>query len=299
MKILITGANGYIGSALMCAFKEKHEVIGLVRHSPGADHSYLLFNDICAVTAADVSGFECVIHASGMAEVTAEGSELHRVNVEGAKAIASACREAGVERLINLSSVKAAGEGSVGSRVLDQPTSAYGQSKLQAEKAINALLEGSKTRAVHLRFPLAYGPGVQNNFKKLIGLSGSKLPLPLASLTAQRSYCFVGNLIRLIERQLASPTSESVVYVADPEPLTLPKLLAGLSKVQGLKLRLMWFPEVLLQLVVRLVKPSYANQLFGDAVVDISATQKAFPEWRPILTLDALEFLEIGRDGRI
>ena len=299
MKILITGANGYIGSVLMRALEESHEVTGLVRHSQDSERSYRVIKDICAIIAADVSGVDCVIHAAGIAESTAHGAELQRVNVEGAKAVASACREAGVARLINLSSVKAAGESNVGPSLLDQPTSAYGQSKLQAENEVNTVFEGSIARAVHLRFPLVYGSGVQNNFKKLIGLSGSKLPLPLASLTAERSYCFVGNLIRLIELELATPTTESVVYVADSGPLTLPELLAGLSKVQGHQLRLMRFPKVVLELVVKLLKPSYATQLFGNAVVDISDTQKALPEWQPISTLDALGYLEIGRDGRI
>ena len=299
MKILITGANGYIGSALMRALGESHEVIGLVRHSPVTEHSYLLINDVCAITAADVSGFECVIHAAGISESAAEGTELQRVNVEGAKAVARACCEAGVRLLINLSSVKAAGEGSVGSRLTDEPTSAYGQSKLQAEKEINAVLEGSQTRATHLRFPLVYGPDVQNNFKKLVSLSGSKLPLPLASLSAERSYCFVGNLIQLIELELATQTSDSIVYVADPKPVTLPELLAGLSRVQGCKLRLMPLSEGSLKIVVKLIKPGYLNQLFGNAVVDLSATQKSFEDWQPVSTLDALEYLEIGRDGRI
>lgn len=302
MKILLTGANGYIGRALMLALAASHEIIGLVRHSPDTEFSYRLINDICTITAADVAGVECVIHAAGIAEATADETELQRVNVEGAKCVARACREVGVRLLINLSSVKAAGEGSVSSRGLDQPASAYGQSKLQAENEITAVLEGSKTHVVHLRFPLVYGPDVKNNFAKLIGLSGSKLPLPLASLTAERSYCFVGNLIQLVELELTlSPNVDagSVVYVADPEPMTLPKLLADLATVQRRKLRLMRFPEGLLEFVVKLIRPGYVNQLFGEAVVDVLATQKSFEDWQPISTTDALEYLKIGRDGRI
>jgi len=299
MKILITGANGYIGSALTRALGESHEITGLVRHLSDTKHSYQVIGDICGINAEDVSGFDCVVHTAAVAETTANQAELQRVNVEGAKCIARACHDAGVKRLINLSSVKAAGEGNVGCLVPDQPTSAYGLSKLQAEKEINAVLEGSKTRVVHLRFPLVYGVDIQNNFKKLIDICRSPVPLPFASLTASRSYCFVGNLIQLIEQELMAPESDLVVYVADPGPMTLPALLAELSSLQGYKMRLMRFPEALLEIGVRLAKPSYAKQLFGNAVVDVSATQRSFKDWQPISTVDALRYLEIGRDGRI
>ncbi|MFT7141199.1 MAG: nucleoside-diphosphate-sugar epimerase [Sulfitobacter sp.] len=299
MKILITGANGFIGSALMCALEKSHEVIGLVRRAQNLPFNYSVIDDICQITADDLVGVACVIHAAGIAETGADEAELQRVNVEGAKCLAIACRKAGVAQLINLSSVKAAGEGSVGPDVADQPDSAYGRSKHLAEVEIDSVTAGSDTQVVHLRFPLVYGPEVQNNFQKLIRLSKSWLPLPLSSLTAKRSYCFIGNLIELIESHLGSASAEAVIYVADAEPMTLPALLAELARVQGNRPMLIPFPESLLKLVVKLIKPGYSNQLFANAVVDISSTRDLFKDWKPKTTVDALSYLEIGRDGRI
>jgi nucleoside-diphosphate-sugar epimerase len=299
LKILVTGANGFIGSALMRALVQRHEVIGVVRDSMNLSSKYRLIDDICNITADDLSGITCVVHAAGVAETGADEAELQRVNVEGARHLAIACRDANVSQLVNLSSVKASGEGCVGPDSPDQPTSAYGRSKLLAEDEINSVIAGSNTKIVHLRFPLVYGPGAQNSFLKLIYLSSSRCPLPLASLSAQRSYCFIENLTRMVELQLRSGLAVPIVYIADQSPKTLPAMLIGIGRAIGRQPMLIPFPESLMKFVVKIIKPKSTSQLFDSSVVDISSTRKYFKDWNPMSTEDALKYLEFGRDGRI
>lgn len=300
MKILITGANGYIGSRLVAALAVQHDVVGLVRQVPGNQNVNLEFRvlgDICAVQASDLEGIECVIHTAGIADASGYASDLQRVNVDGSRALAKACLESDVRLFINLSSIKAAGEGSVGAGCPEKPISAYGQSKLAAEEAIDEILDDSQIEACHLRFPLVYGEGVENNFRMLVKLAQSRWPLPIGALTARRSYCSVDNLISLVREFIRSEQTSGVVYLADAEPISLPDIISAIGAQMGKKPQLVKFPAGLLKIGVKLLKPEYLNQLFTDSVVDISETRERFPGWEPVSTRECLSFLGNVRDG--
>jgi nucleoside-diphosphate-sugar epimerase len=296
MKILITGANGYIGSLLALALADEHDVVGLVRRVPDRAVETLTFRTVSGINQvqpSDLQDVECVIHTAGIADAGGEASDLQRVNVGGSRALATACLESGVRQVIHLSSVKAAGEGNVGPDCLNQPFFAYGQSKLAAEQAFEEVLAGSAIQLCHVRFPLVYGEGVENNFKQLVRLARSRWPLPIGDLSAKRSYCCVETLVSLIQELIGSGEASGVLYVADPQAFTLPEMISEIARHSGNSSRIVKFPESLLRLAVKLLKPGYFNQLFTDAVVDASETKKRFPDWEPVSYKEALRFLKI------
>lgn len=282
MKIAITGANGYLGSSLTSALSKSHDVLALTRKT--------VHKSLFELDKSHLPGIDCLIHAAGVADSRADPERLIRGNVELSAHVARVCAEAGVPRVFNLSSIKACGEGNVGATVSDAPGSAYGKSKLEAEYAFEQAVTGSSTRVKHIRLPLVYSKLATNNFSRLVALSRSKFPIPVAAFSSNRSYCSVRNLISYCVAELESQNSQGIVYVGDAEPIRLGELVSALAAVQGHRLVEMPLPEALLRLVVSAVKPNVKSQLFEDAIVSVASTEA----WQPLTTAEYLrqEFAE-------
>lgn len=229
MRVLVTGAGGFIGSHLCPALA-------------AAGHEL----------RASVEGSEAVVHLANIAHTSASPAQLHRVNVEGTIAQAKAALAAGARRFVYLSSIKA---GSAGD--------AYGRSKAIAEQA---LLQLPGLEAVILRPPLVYGPRVKANFLALLRAVDRGWPLPLASIANRRSFVYVGNLVDAILRCLESTARGKTYAVADGAPVSTPELCRAIARALGRPARLFAFPPALLRLVpgmARLVE----SQEVDDAAI--------------------------------
>jgi nucleoside-diphosphate-sugar epimerase len=212
MRILVTGARGFIGGHLCPALA-------------AAGHEL----------AAAVEGCDAVVHLANIAHVNASPADLHRVNVEGTIAQARAALAAGARRFVYLSSIKAA-----------QPEDAYGRAKSIAEQA---LLQLEGLEAVVLRPPLVYGPRVKANFLALMRAIDRGWPLPLASIENRRSLIYVGNLVEAILVCLGGPAQGKTYAVNDGAPLSTPELCRAIGRALGRPARLFAFPPALLGLV--------------------------------------------------
>jgi nucleoside-diphosphate-sugar epimerase len=214
MRILVTGASGFIGSHLRPALA-------------AAGHEL----------RAGVAGCDAVVHLANIAHTTASPRELHRVNVEGTLAQAQAAAAAGARRFVYLSSAKAA-----------LPADAYGHAKRIAEQGLIAM---PGLEPVILRPPLVYGPGVKANFLALMRALDRGWPLPLASVRNRRSLVYVGNLVDAILRCLARAAPGAVYAVADGPPVSTPDLCRALARALGRSARLLRCPPGLLRLAPR------------------------------------------------
>ncbi|MDH5284336.1 MAG: NAD-dependent epimerase/dehydratase family protein [Gemmatimonadota bacterium] len=310
MRVLVTGASGFVGRHLVPALVDGGHVVRATcrpgRRAPlgtGAAE-WTPLHDITSETewAVAVRGVDAVVHLAGLAHQIGPGaetreSEFQRVNARGTERLAEASRRAGVRRVVMVSSIAVLGpyQGTPFTEASPcAPDTAYGRSKLEGESAIRRLLAEGETDWCILRPPLVYGPGNPGNMARLLRLIQRGLPLPLGRIEASRSYIYVGNLTDLLVRCLTHPAASRRIFVVDDgEPVatqTLIRLLAGYAgKAACLVPVWPWVLRALgragdhLQgLLGRSVGfDSYAiDRLMGSLVIDSRAVQSAL-EWTP------------------
>lgn len=217
MRILVTGASGFIGGHLGPALA-------------AAGHEL----------RTSIEGCDAVVHLANIAHAAASPRELQRVNVDGTIAQANAALAAGARRFVYLSSIKAA-----------RPVDAYGRAKAEAERG---LLRIAGLETVILRPPLVYGPRVKANFLSLMRAIDRGWPLPLASVHNRRSLIYVGNLVDAIERCLQGAARGKTYAVSDGAPVSTPELCRALGRALGRPARLWPFPPMLLRLAPGLAR---------------------------------------------
>ena len=97
---------------------------------------------------------------------------------------------------------------------LPRPADAYGRGKLASERALAEVADQTGLELVILRPPLVYGPGVGGNFRALVRLAGSGMPLPFAALDNRRSFIHADNLTDLIAVSALHPAAPGQVLLA-------------------------------------------------------------------------------------
>lgn len=295
--IASTGASGFVGTALTTALAARgHPVTALSRSdaspSPAIKvRAFAGFDDAAALRAA-LESIEVVVHLAARVHVMREDeadplAAFRRVNVEGTRAVYAAAREAGVRRVVYLSSVKAMGEGGPKPyRESDapRPIDPYGISKLEAERVLAEGRALGGPEYVVLRPPLVYGPGVRGNFRRLLRLAALSgyLPLPLGRIANQRSLVSLGNLVSAIETVAVHPAAADKTYlVSDGEDLSTSELITGLAVGMGRPARLLPCPVSLVRMLATVAgRKQEAERLFGSLMVDSSLVRDELG-WAP------------------
>lgn len=302
VRVLITGANGFVGSAL-CGYLRAHghDVVATVRRrdlhlDATAVH---VVADINAGTewARAVNDVEAVVH---LAAVTHAGADtpperFHRVNVEGTLRLAREAVAAGVQRFVFMSSIKVNGERSpladgVPTRLsgLDQPhpQGFYGTSKWAAEQALFELGAAAPLDVVVLRPPLIYGPGHKGNMLRLMRWVARRVPLPLAGVANRRSLLFVGNLVAAVALAVSRPGIPSAAYTLADIDLSTPTLIELVARHLQVRANLFHVPQGLLRAAVRLAGAEAAvARLTSSLLVDSSAAAHALG-WQPAIDVE-------------
>src|SRR5258708_2999177 len=210
MRILVTGASGFVGTALCRELLARgHTVRAAVRRlvPPSAgplELHQVLVPDIGVEfdRRALVDGVGAVVHLAAIAHRSnSHDGELRRVNCDAAIRLAEAA-DGFVRRFVFLSSVKVHGEDSGSGTYTEDdaldPQDSYGRSKLEAERALTDTAARCGIELVIVRPPLVYGPEVKANFLRLLRWIDSGLPLPFASVRNRPSLFYVRNPVNPI-----------------------------------------------------------------------------------------------------
>ena len=300
-RILVTGAGGFIGRALCYGLAARgHRVIaglrrGLSEGTPPIEGGEpRILGEIAP--GRDWSGalgdVDIVIHLAQRAHRRAAGAALAG-EPEAAAALARGLAQAGGRRLFYMSSIKAMGEATPPGRRFcaddpPRPGDAYGTAKLASEQALVAVAEETGLELVILRPPLVYGPGVGGNFRELVRLSGSGLPLPFATLTNRRSLIFLDNLVHLVAEAALHPAAAGrVLLVADGTDLSIPELIRILAQGQNRTARLFALPDAVFAALRRLpgLGPVVSRLSLSLQVDD--AQTRALLGWSPPIAAEA------------
>jgi nucleoside-diphosphate-sugar epimerase len=301
MKILITGATGFVGSALVSLLKKQGHQLVLVGHHVSAHETA----EIHAVNLEDqidwqplLHGCDVVVHLAARVHVMKENIEnatekYYQVNVEATQQLAEQALKAGVKRFVYLSSLKVNGEFNANGRAFDEgdapnPVGPYAQSKHKAEQILFELAKNSALEVTVIRPPLVYGPNVRANFYSLLSIVYKQIPLPLAQIKNLRSYVYVENLVDFIEKCLEHPQAvNQCFFVSDSKELTTTQLIRACADALGVKTRLFYFPQGLLRLVCKLFrKDDFYQRLCGDLTVNINKANRLLG-WKPPYTVEA------------
>lgn len=301
-RILVTGATGFVGRALVEALVNAgYEVTAALRDGrippawPPAVRAVEV-GDIAGDTdwRQALDGVERIAHLAGIAhqpiaEDAATAARYHAVNVAGTAGLATAASQAGVARLVLLSSIKVNGETTTKRAFTEQdvpaPRDIYGRSKWQAEKSLAQIAATTTLSYTVLRSPLVYGPGVRGNFASLIRLCDSPWPLPLGAIHNRRSLIARGNLVSALIAALTHPAAANQTFLLrDGEDLSTTDLVRHLRQALGRPARLLPIPAGLLGGALRLSgHGAMADRLLGSLAID-DAKIRALLNWRPPAT---------------
>jgi nucleoside-diphosphate-sugar epimerase len=297
-RILVTGATGFIGRALVPHLVRSGYAVRAASRTPQPSRE-----NVESVTSPDLAGradwaplldsIDMIVHAAAIAHTRgADATAYDSINHRGAVALAQAA-QGKVERLVFLSSIRAQSGAAAGEPLTEardpQPTDAYGRSKLAAEEALARL----NAPAVILRPVLVAGPRPGGNLATLLRLARLQLPLRLDALNGRRSLVALADLCAAVAHVLADRTHIGETYiVAHPEPIRIGDMFAALREGLGRKPVGLVVPGKLLRAALEFARMSDArDKLFGDLVA--SPAKLMATGWAPQIPPRAA-LVEIG-----
>ena len=297
--LALTGATGFIGQHLLRELPKRGYRLRVLLRRPSTipiGSASAVVGDLARPVnmAAALADVEAVIHSAGIAHAMSglPEDDYRLLNTEATIALARAAQRAGAKRFVFLSSIRAQCGPSAADVLtedsLPQPTDAYGRSKLAAEQGLAQL----DLDWIALRPVLVYGPGVKGNMAELLRLARGRYPLPLGALTAKRSLLGLDNLVAAVDAVLNAPAPlRRALIVADPEPFTIPEMVAAMRQGLGRRRGIFSVPPPLVEMALRSMGRSEIYQrLAGSLVADPSALMRL--GWTPpVATHDGLAAL--------
>lgn len=273
MKILVTGASGFVGKELTAELDRRGISYGIYNRETDEPKSFKDFSAIVHLAAKvhDMNYPKLESFIPGNVELTE-------------KLINRAVKDC-VPHFLFLSSIKVNGEERDEPYFeveVPAPKDSYGLSKWMAENIIKDFCKkiNSTTCYTIIRPPLIYGAGVKGNLRALMKLAKLPVPLPLGGIRNKRSYIALSNLVDLIIYCLVHPeeSSNKTILANDGSDYSTSELLKILS---GFRIRLFTVPTSFYKLFLKLLgRETHFNKIFGSLTIDPTNLKNTL-KWKP------------------
>ncbi|MGC8687534.1 MAG: NAD-dependent epimerase/dehydratase family protein [Candidatus Micrarchaeia archaeon] len=277
-RILVTGASGRLGSAIIKALSPGNEIVAMVQQADKPIEGVKNFAaDITSKQSIDSAfeGIDTVIHLAGIVSQYRFGKKaIMNVNVNGTKNVVDACKEHGVKRIVFASSVDV--YGSKRKDVLNEssetkPSDYYGKSKLLAEQAIM----GSDMQYAILRMAAIYGPGFEGSFFKVFNAIAKRKAYIIGSGSNNLALLHINDAISAFS--LSAITSSSGIYnISDGNSYTQLQLYSIAAKMLGVEYKFKHINQIIAMIIARLKGFDIDELRFitSNRVIDISKAKK-------------------------
>lgn len=295
MKVILTGATGFIGKHLW-SFLLKHdfEVISIVRDRESElcrDNRCLTYEEFYQLGESELPGVDAVIHLAGAAHKNFSDQDAKETNETLTKNMVSKSKYLGVKRFIFISSLGIYHEQSEMIDLDTVPSNTKKNTnlyKLKAENIVKSAFLDCSTDYVIIRLPLVYGEGVKANFASLMNLVSKGIPVPFGRIDAnRRSLVSVANLVDLIMTCIDHPKAANQVFlVSDDNDVSTAEMVKQISNALAKPNRVLSVPLWCYKLSAKLFgKEEVINRLLGSLQVDITHTKETL-NWTPPQTLE-------------
>jgi nucleoside-diphosphate-sugar epimerase len=277
----VTGGSGFLGRALVAALGARGHEVRVLRRRPGASGELAADLSREDPPAAALAGVRTVFHLAALTHAEARAgseSDYEALNVEGTRRVLDAALAAGARRFVFVSSVKAMGEGGpqrIEEDAEPRPTTAYGRSKLAAERLV--LAAADRLHATVLRLPMVYGPEQKDgNLARLLAAMARGLFPPPPRTANRRSMVHRDTVVEALLLAAADPRAAGRTYVVtDGAPYGTRELYDWAREAIGRRPSALATPAALLRVAAR--AGDLAGRLLGRAVpFDSEAFEKLF-----------------------
>jgi UDP-glucose 4-epimerase len=258
MKILVTGAAGFIGSHLIESLDtEGHEVVSFVK--PFTDKSFIAntktdiiygdLNDIGALKNA-TEGVDVAYHLAAIPnwKTSVSQREYRDVNIEGVRNISEACRLNGVKRILFTSSLEAVGPSINGSPVDEKtephPKNIYGKTKLEGEKIAKEYYEKYGIEIIIVRLPMVYGPRNLLHLKRyFMTVKRGYYPI-VGTGDALMEACYVKNAVYGLKLAMEKGKPGEIYFVSDERSYRFKEVITAIARQLDVNVKFLSMPVV-------------------------------------------------------
>ncbi len=310
MKVLLTGATGFIGKKLIDLLSSNNdiEITVSTRRDDYKNNKVknIIVQEINSISEWDyLENIDIVIHLAATQHIIKTKTNINtfkELNIDGTKRLIDYSIKNKIKKFIYLSTVQVHGDftnrfESINENSPYNPQSDYARSKIAAEEyIIRKFLNFCETKFIIIRSPLIYGKGVKGNLKSLKKLLRLNIPIPLDGVNNSRSLISLSNITNFIYKCVYYNHIENEVFlISDNNNMSTSKLIRKMVKYSKSPLIMFYLPKILLKSFFILVnKKIYIKKLLLDYKIDISKVLK-MTDWHPKKDTDN-DIAEMMRD---
>ena len=291
--ILLTGANGYIGSNLLKNLIQDYKILAISRSKPKLMCEWIKFK-----TLQDLNFFEIfrihkpkyILHCAAIAHnklpfFKKNRDHLRIINFEYTKKLVEASLIYKPKKFIFISTVNVFSkkfENIINERSELEPLNSYSELKLQSEKNIQDYFENTSISWTIIRPPMIYGYKAPGNMNLLVKLIDFGIFIPLQRKSIKRNFLSINNLISAIRKIIDTKISNNKIYIiTDDEKITLEQLITLISKIRNRKYLVFYPPRFLYKILKKI--PFFGNKfkiISNESIFDNSKIKNQL-NWKP------------------